>query len=370
MKKKLLYLSFVIAVMFTACDNNEVISPKKEVSETLANAGIEANKISNLTGILQKVRGRNLGSGAFKSITGNGRSKFSNGKSKVTFLSNSQDNPNGGSDNDGNHDDGDHDGGDGNDDDHDNEDDDCGYWGFECENDSTNSCDSVWVAVDCDWNDGDDWDWGWESCATVTETENSDGSFTIVEDYGVDGCDEGGLLIKGKITTTYSYTWTTSQTAIVYENYSFDGITMNGTVSSNDSWEFDVNTDSLSFSFSFNSAFEEDITFTYEDGTTDHYVSDMTLAGTETQMSIDGIYQVESSNGDSYSSVISTPLIYDYSCATDPNNFVFIPVIGVENSTYNGDEMSLNYGDGTCDNIVSITAGGETIDVDLGKDGL
>ena len=71
----------------------------------------------------------------------------------------------------------------------------------------------------------------WETCAEITETENEDGSFTVVYDYG-DGCYEGDeywkIFMYGKFTDTYSWTERdasdnsysgTSSGSTVYENF-------------------------------------------------------------------------------------------------------------------------------------------------------
>ncbi|GAB4229669.1 MAG: hypothetical protein Tsb0034_01340 [Ekhidna sp.] len=74
---------------------------------------------------------------------------------------------------------------------------------------------------------------------------------------------------------------------------------------------------------------------------------------------------MEMDNGDAFHSTVATPLFYDYSC-TD----TWIAVRGVEKGDYksgkNSGTYKVDYGDGTCDNIITVTENGATTDVDLG----
>jgi hypothetical protein len=67
---------------------------------------------------------------------------------------------------------------------------------------------------------------------------------------------------------------------------------------------------------------------------------------------------VESSTGDSYERLITEPLIELGDCRH--------PVEGILQYSQNETVMAeLNYGDGTCDNLATLTTGGETIEIEL-----
>jgi hypothetical protein len=68
---------------------------------------------------------------------------------------------------------------------------------------------------------------GISNLCTVTETENEDGTFTTVYDYG-DGCEEYGFLMKGKITYIWSSEGNTYYSKVVYEKYYSYGTEING----------------------------------------------------------------------------------------------------------------------------------------------
>jgi hypothetical protein len=66
-----------------------------------------------------------------------------------------------------------------------------------------------------------------------------------------------------------------------------------------------------------------------------------------------------------YHYVVTEPLITDYRCTSS-----WVPVSGIEtiSTTEKGvvQEYSLNYGNGTCDNLAQLTQNGETSIIDFG----
>jgi hypothetical protein len=69
--------------------------------------------------------------------------------------------------------------------------------------------------------------WDYWTCATVTEFDNNDGTYTTIYDYG-DGCDEFGSLIRGKITYIWKNEGNDYYSKVLYENYYSYGMEMNG----------------------------------------------------------------------------------------------------------------------------------------------
>ncbi len=198
----------------------------------------------------------------------------------------------------------------------------------------------------------------YETCAEITETMNPDGSYTLVIDYGDEGCEEDGELIKGKITINSGEKGNAYWFEEIFEDYSFDGIVLNGTSSSEYQWSEDsleantgtmtedmmvyIEEDDEEFTYKSNFEFEEDLEF---------------FKITK------GDFEGSSSNGDTFKSTVVTPLVEDFKCE-DTDIFVS----GIEQMTYNEDEITIDYGDGTCDNIITVTENGETYTIDLDED--
>jgi hypothetical protein len=66
--------------------------------------------------------------------------------------------------------------------------------------------------------------------------------------------------------------------------------------------------------------------------------------------------------GRSYMNIITQPITYQRICGVRRS---FIPVSGVKVITVDDEEAIVDYGDGSCDNIVSITRNGETVEREI-----
>lgn len=204
--------------------------------------------------------------------------------------------------------------------------------------------------------------WGdWETCATVTETKNDDGSFTLVIDYGEDGCEEFGTLIKGKITMIWKIDGNKCYFEEIYENYYMYEVTINGKTTFEDTWDGNYE-DSNNYSFSWSG--EEDMKFTFDDGEVVEMKGKFKEKGDANSYTVlEGVYSYSSSLGYSFSYEVTKPLVYDYTCQT-----AYIPVEGTEKVNYvedgESEEFVMDYGDGTCDNKYTITINGVTKEYD------
>ncbi|MCF6242380.1 MAG: hypothetical protein L3J74_13655 [Bacteroidales bacterium] len=209
---------------------------------------------------------------------------------------------------------------------------------------------------DTTWVDDHDTTWvdDWGTCATITDTVLEDGSWQTIIDYGEEGCDEYGELVKGKITITWTETQNSFTGTEVYENLSYGDITIDGTATYSSNWT-DMNSEDFAWEGS-------------EDLVIDFGNEQITLKGTfkekmdNVSYSItEGNYEFTSSKGYSYSYKISKPLVYNYSCQD-----AWIPVEGSEEISYTeGSETTdfvVDYGDGTCDNLYTVTSDGETVE--------
>ena len=201
----------------------------------------------------------------------------------------------------------------------------------------------------------------YESCATITHTENANGSFTIIVDYGVDGCKEYGTLIKGKIIDTFSFKNSLTYKTI-YEGISYDSMVINGTISG--TFTLHVNEKDLS-DYAHSSSWKEDLIVSIVNGESYKIKSDFSEEYKDDKLVMKGSYEGQESNGDAFSFVISSPLVHDFSCYEED---VFVPVQGIESCTYNDEVFNIDYGSGTCDNIATIIENGKGYEIDLAKE--
>lgn len=225
----------------------------------------------------------------------------------------------------------------------------------------------------------------YETCATVKKSTDKDGNEVIVADYGTEGCNDYGVLTKGKIITTvykkdvktgvekwkeeyvdFSYTYSSyvcgygDTEECKDESTQEETVTMNGTVLV--SYSYNEETEEGTY------AFAENLTTAYSDGET--YVSKATYneemtADSYTVTSGEGVYTGKDYK---YTYKIVTPVVTNFGCG----NNVFIPVSGIETSTYKGKDADgkdesydykIDYGNGACDNKATVTENGETKEV-------
>jgi hypothetical protein len=81
---------------------------------------------------------------------------------------------------------------------------------------------------------------------------------------------------------------------------------------------------------------------------------------------IDGTANGINKEGMEYSTVITETLVFKRRCRFDGSK-VFIPVSGIKEVKRDGQLFVVDFGDGTCDNIISVTQGDNTVVIDLSR---
>ena len=207
-------------------------------------------------------------------------------------------------------------------------------------------------------------------CAEVTKDEDAG---TIVIDFG-DGCEgKKGRVKKGKILISYSGERLVpgSFKIVTFENFFVDSVQIEGTKTTrNISTDTESNPTYLSTIVGGKMTFADGSVATREAEHTKIKVidfSDTTLIESQKYGVVSGI----NLNGLTYSRVIdeSNPVIIKKSCT---EGRIFAPVSGVITiKVENESEKTIDFGDGTCDNLVTITQDGvsETKEVDPKRKG-
>ena len=200
-------------------------------------------------------------------------------------------------------------------------------------------------------------------CATVTRIgSKTEGSIRI--DFG-DGCtDKRGNVRKGAILVDYSGRWnlTGSSWKTHFEDYSVNGVLIAGTRS-----VANITTDSTLLTFTVDL---EDGTATWPDGRVarrrlhhkrEHEIENHILQ----RLIIYGTAEGNHRNGRGYIIEILEPLVYDRRCAAEG---VIIPVKGKKLIKHGDRQITVDYGDGRCDNIVTlINKNGRTKEIRVGN---
>ena len=203
-------------------------------------------------------------------------------------------------------------------------------------------------------------------CFSITKDENSDGSFWPLSwtiDFGDGSCEcPCGHTRSGKIHVSLSDWWRNegSLREISFEDFTFDGNKIEGTKTILNKGLNDAG----------NMYFEKKLTdgkITYEDSTSmswDCKKEAELIEGGSTFLFFDDVWSVTGSgsgvnlDGKSFTMTITSPLIYKNGC--------FYPVSGVVTIETEGeDTKTIDYGNGECDNTITVTIGDETVEIDL-----
>lgn len=224
-------------------------------------------------------------------------------------------------------------------------------------------------------------------CAQVKYTEIPGGFKTSV-DYG-EGCDLswGGFLyiVFGKYSQAYTSEYTVNGTKVEssyaiesdYDNY---GGRYDSDSTGEHSWSMDGRSnyegssswDSLNGKFYGSFEHRDETRYTYDDDAYT-YFSEGSSSYDETKWTLTTNTYRYTQGSDSYESIVLKPLVYSYSCASigmfTQNGISASYVSGRERITYKQGDRSgsfvIDYGDGTCDNIITIIENGIEIKIDL-----
>ena len=206
---------------------------------------------------------------------------------------------------------------------------------------------------------------------TPTGTNKDNPSGTITIDFGASpGIVTDGITRIGKIIITYSGKKgvTKSTRAISYSGYSRNGVVFDNGMT------FTITNvqDSTVFHHVLAGGL---LTFPDNDKTTitrisDYYVTLSYSAKTLTLSATPGITGHSASGttrgGKPYTMDITTALVYKAECVATK---VFIPVSGAKSITAGALTYTINYGEGTCDNTITITVGGKSVTITVSGDG-
>lgn len=198
-------------------------------------------------------------------------------------------------------------------------------------------------------------------CALVTIKENADGSVSIILDFGETGCDQDGTLTGGVVTFTGSETDNSGILRAEFDNYferpasgsDEEAFTLNGFLQGSFTWTPDAE-------FKYTEAYEMDLTIEDDNGNKASLKADGVNKGNEERYVVSEKSFEGSSPEGVFSGVVVEPLVFDLTCED-----VDIYTEGTEAYLFNGEAVTVEYGDGTCDDILTIIQKGITIIIDL-----
>jgi hypothetical protein len=190
------------------------------------------------------------------------------------------------------------------------------------------------------------------ACAAVTRSGSTEAGSVSVN-FGMGCTDARGNIRKGSIVVMYSGRWNIpgSSWTVRFENYSVNNITIAGMRTVTNISESTVGIQSFRVDL-------EDGFITWPDGSIArrrlHHRREAHRDGNNilNRLIIYGTAEGNHRNGRGFYIEILEPLVYDRRCAVEGT---IIPVSGKKLIKHGDREITVDYGDGACDNFVTIT---------------
>lgn len=197
-------------------------------------------------------------------------------------------------------------------------------------------------------------------CALVTIKENGDGSVSVILDFGEEGCIQDDVLAGGIVTFTGSETDSSGVLRIEFDNYferptgdsDDEPFSLNGFVQGSFTW-------TPNDEFKYTEAYELNLEVEENGEKATLKADGITMGNDEKYVVTENNFEGTSSEG-VFSGVVVEPLVFDLTC-----DDVDIYTQGTEAYLFNGEAVTVEYGDGTCDDILTIIQKGITIIIDL-----
>ncbi len=184
--------------------------------------------------------------------------------------------------------------------------------------------------------------------------------------------------MKGKMVETFVENGNQFSGTIEYFDFGDEYSSQNGTETFSGTWEeLEDPLDSADWNYSGSYEYAENLEYSFtEEGVNEVYT--VVATGKEAYdengfTSIEATFSYTSANGDFFNGSLISPLFYSYECENESEeDWIFVPVSGEETYSYKeGDDtgnFSIEYGDGSCDNIITITENGISEDIDLSEE--
>jgi len=209
-------------------------------------------------------------------------------------------------------------------------------------------------------------------CATITielAADNALGSpkGTITVDFGTGCTDAKGNVRKGKLIINYSGKRFLPGSTVVttFAEYFINGVKIEGTRTvTNKSGSLESNP-VFEIKVTGGKAIWPDATFATREATRTREWKRGNTPNVD-QWIVSGTASGTNRNGREYQMEITEPLVYKRECAISDK--VFIAVEGTKVLTVESKQITIDYGDGACDKLVTITVDGKSREVEVRGD--
>ena len=200
-------------------------------------------------------------------------------------------------------------------------------------------------------------------CFSFDFERSDDGTFIYTYDFG-EGCESRDMLLQGKVTITVGVGDGDSffqQT--VYESFQSDDWRINGTETVEGTYILDIS-EGFDLIVDIDYTLERDLDLSRCEKTQDYSLTSATMVSIDKEAeTVTGFEEtlIDPENI-TYTTSLVSALVRDFGCDFRE---IYAYTEGLTSTVYNSGEFTIDYGDGTCDNLVIITENGESTEQDI-----
>lgn len=194
-------------------------------------------------------------------------------------------------------------------------------------------------------------------CVDFSVNMDESGRIFYTYDFG-EGCEIDSLALSGRVVTSFFIDRERNfEETISYENFSWHEVSIDGEETITGRYVFEFGEDMLDFDIDY--SHDRQISVTGCDGTTYGITSNSSVRITRSNKTVSVLDQTIETANSTYVTSVEAPLVQDFTCDQKEIN---IYTTGVLKTVSGEEELIIDYGEGTCDNWISVTENGNTIE--------
>ena len=197
-----------------------------------------------------------------------------------------------------------------------------------------------------------------DSCFSFDFDRSEEGTFVYTYDFG-EGCESRDILLQGRVTITVRVGDEDSFfQETVYESFQSDEWSIDGTETVEGTYTLDIS-EGFDLMVDIDYTLDRDLDLSRCEKTQDYsWESTAVVSIDEDAETVTGLEEtLVDPDNITYTTSLVSVLVRDFDC--DPREAIAYTQ-GVTRTTYDAGEFSIDYGESTCDNLVTITENGES----------
>ena len=201
-----------------------------------------------------------------------------------------------------------------------------------------------------------------QECVDFAVATGENGTITYTYDFG-EACEIGELALSGRVTTSFFIDDERNfEERTVYESFQMNDWSIDGLETVNGRYLFELGEGT--FGFDVNYALSQQVSITACDGTSYDITSNTSTMITNSSKTVSVLDQTIETDNSIYTTSLEASLMQDFTCSRKE---VYTYATGIVKTVSSEEELVIDYGDGTCDNLILVTENGNTTEIEASE---